>query len=183
MGISEIAREISGCRRCGLHAGRIMPVPGEGPTDARVVFVGEAPGRDEDRVGRPFVGRAGRLLDELLGTAGLQRKDVFITNVVKCRPPGNRNPGMGEIKACMPYLRRQIDSINPEIVCLLGGIALKALLGEDRVSRLHGKIIRRDRAYLPMYHPAAALRNPKLRVEMVKDMQRLREFLSDSRKH
>ena len=184
MSILEIAREISGCKRCPLYAYRIQPVPGEGPGDARVMFVGEAPGRDEDRVGRPFVGRAGKLLDEYLKTAGLGRKDVFITNVVKCRPPGNRNPTTAEVRACMPYLEGQIDSINPEITCLLGRVALIAILGEAAVSKIHGKIIRKDRIYMPMYHPAAALRNPRLGVEMRRDMQRLREFLSGGmRKH
>lgn len=178
MGIEEIAAEIRACKRCDLHLARSNPVPGEGPRDAKVVFVGEAPGREEDRSGRPFVGRAGGLLSNALRKAGLEREDVFITNVVKCRPPGNRNPRKKEIRACLPYLERQIDAIDPRIICLLGRVALQALLNEATVSQLHGQVIRRGRVYMPMYHPAAALRNPGLKTAVAEDMRRLREFLA-----
>ena len=178
MSIEEIASEIKACRRCDLHLTRSNPVPGEGPQDAKVVFVGEAPGREEDRSGRPFVGRAGRLLNKALKEAGLKREDVFITNVVKCRPPGNRNPRREEILACLPYLKRQINAIDPDIICLLGRVALQVMLNETTVSKLHGQVIRRGRAFMPMYHPAAALRNPRLRTVVAEDMKRLGEFLA-----
>ena len=180
MDIEEIAAEIIRCRKCDLHLGRRKPVPGEGPEDAKVIFVGEAPGKEEDRVGRPFIGRAGGLLTDSLREAGLRREDVFITNVVKCRPPDNRNPRRDEISSCIPYLERQITAIDPEVICLLGRVALQALLKETTVSKVHGKVIQRDRTYMPMYHPAAVLRNPGLRTVMIEDMRRLRRFLSDS---
>ncbi len=175
MRLSTIAREIRACRRCGLHEGRQKAVPGEGPSDARIMLVGEAPGKEEDIQGRPFVGRSGRLLDESLKQVGLRRNDLFITSVVKCRPPKNRIPSTWEWERCIQaHLRRQIDVINPAIICLLGGIATKALLGMDRLSEGRGRIFRREnRIFFPTYHPAAAGRNRSWHRVFSEDMVRL----------
>ena len=175
MRLSTIAREIRVCTRCDLHEGRQKAVPGEGPNRARVMLVGEAPGREEDIQGRPFVGRSGIILDETLKKAGLGRDDLFITSVVKCRPPKNRIPRKWEWETCIQaHLRRQIDVIDPTIICLLGGVATKALLGNDRLSEGRGRIFRREnRIFFPTYHPAGAGRNRSWYRAFSKDMVRL----------
>jgi len=179
--LSNIAREIRGCRLCPLCRNRINAVPGEGPEHPRLVFVGEGPGREEDLQGKPFVGRAGKLLDHALASAGIVRGDVFVTSVVKCRPAGNRAPRKREIDVCVStYLDRQIALLNPEIVCLLGATAAKALLGANKVLAVRGRLIERARSYFVTFHPAAAGRNPAWRNVFQADLQQLAALLTDA---
>jgi uracil-DNA glycosylase len=157
-------------------------VPGEGNPDADVMLVGEAPGASEDKQGRPFVGRAGRLLDELLGEAGLEREQVYITNVVKARPPGNRDPRADEVAHCMPWLETQLALIQPRLVVPLGRHALAHFTDSAKISEVHGTlVIERERALFPMYHPAAALHNQKLRKTLQEDARKLAGALEQVR--
>jgi len=175
----RLVEEIMRCTRCVLHRYRRNPVPGEGPLDADVMVVGEAPGKKEDETGRPFVGPAGRLLDRLLGLAGLRREEVYITNVVKCRPPGNRDPRPEEVEACLPYLRRQIRLIRPGLVIAVGrhaGRTLYRLAGLEwsSMTRLHGAVREAVLEGVPVllavtYHPAAALYKPPVRELLERD--------------
>ena len=161
--LEVVAEEVWVCTKCPLSEGRTKAVPGEGRGDARVMIVGEAPGRNEDIEGRPFVGDAGQNLDRLLSRAGLTRDEVFITNVVKCRPPENRRPRREELVACHPYLRRQIDAVRPAFIVLLGDTALKEFFPDGTLSELHGKVVKRgDFAFFPTYHPAAMIYNRSL---------------------
>lgn len=173
--LRELACEIMRCERCGLSQTRRNPVPGEGPEDARIMLVGEAPGAAEDLAGRPFVGRAGAVLNRALDLAGLGRGEMFITNIVKCRPPGNRQPSVGEIGACMPYLRKQIEIIGPSAICLLGNVPAKAILGIQGVTSLRGRVF--DGLYLITFHPAAVLRNKGRMELLVSDLAKLKEML------
>ena len=175
--LEQIASEVLDCTRCRLHEGRTRAVPGEGDPDTEVVFVGEGPGFNEDREGRPFVGRAGGLLVRLLGAIGWQREDVFITNVVKCRPPDNRDPQPDEIAACAPYLRRQLEALDPAVVVTLGRHSMGTFMPGARIGQVHGTSVPADpetgaRAALvfAMYHPAAALRSPAIERESFEDM-------------
>jgi uracil-DNA glycosylase family 4 len=181
----ELYREASGCVRCPLHQGRTNVVFGSGNADADLMFVGEAPGMHEDLQGLPFVGRAGKLLDQLLGEVGLQRSDVFITNVLLCRPPGNRDPQPDEIDTCKPYLHRKIDLIEPRVICTLGNFATKLLTrsqrgitgvhGRPQVHELGGRAVR----VFPIYHPAAALRSTKTLEELREDFAKLPALLEE----
>jgi uracil-DNA glycosylase family 4 len=173
--LEEIAAEIHHCALCNLHKGRKKAVPGEGRPDAQVMFIGEAPGREEDEQGRPFVGPAGRYLNALLQRAGLAREQVFIANLVKCRPPGNREPTPNEAAACRPYLDGQIACICPRVICLLGRPATAAFLDPSAtMTRVHGQVFERDGiAYIPMYHPAAALHNQRIGPVLIEDFERL----------
>ena len=173
--IKEISKKIMFCKKCRLWERRTHAVPGEGNPKAKLMFVGEAPGKREDELGRPFCGRAGEFLDELLAKAGIKREDIFITSVIKCRPPNNRAPKNDEIKACRHYLEKQIELINPKTIILLGEVALNALLSMKRISDHHGKIIKKDRIYIPMFHPAAGMRFPKTRMEMENDFKKLQQ--------
>src|SRR5437868_13737733 len=157
----SLSTAVHRCRLCPLGSSRTRAVPGVGPATARIMIVGEAPGQNEDQQGEPFVGAAGKLLDQLLKGIGLSRPDVFITNILKCRPPGNRDPLPLEVQACSPYLDHQQTLTQPEGILLLGRHALARLLpGYDSISRLHGKVIVKDGVtYIPIYHPAAALYN------------------------
>jgi uracil-DNA glycosylase family 4 len=178
--LAQIAEEIRTCRRCGEPCRtRTNAVPGEGPPDAPLMFVGEAPGEQEDKQGRPFVGPAGRLLTKLLESVRIPREKVFITNTIKCRPPGNRVPTPDEIARCLPYLIRQMAVIQPRIVCLLGATAAQALLGSDqKITRIRGKAFREPgRWFFATYHPAAALRNESVREALVEDFRRLRRLV------
>jgi len=177
--LETLARMIRACNRCPLAGTRTNAVPGEGSPGARVLFVGEGPGQVEDETGRPFVGPAGQLLDELLASIGLARADVFITNIVKCRPPRNRAPLPDEREACKPYLGKQIEFIRPLVLCTLGGPALAVVGGtENSISRQHGTIIpKKHYRLLPLYHPAAALHNPNLRSTQFEDIKELRRLL------
>jgi uracil-DNA glycosylase len=178
-------REASGCERCPLAQGRTNVVFGAGNADAELMFVGEAPGHHEDLQGLPFVGRAGKLLDELLADAGMTRGEVWICNVLKCQPPGNRDPQPDEIDSCKPYLMRQIELIEPKVVCTLGNFATKLLTrssrgitsvhGRPQVHELGGRTVR----VLPLYHPAAALRTPRVLEELRADFVRLPALLAE----
>jgi len=176
--LKGIRAEIRGCTQCPLHRGRTKTVPGAGPMDALVMFIGEAPGFHEDQQGVPFVGAAGRFLNELLAQVGIDRKRVFITNVIKCRPPGNRDPLPGEVEACKDYLDRQIEAIRPQVIVTLGRHSMAMAFPEEKVSRVHGQVRQvGEQVYFPMYHPAAALRQPSLRGVVEADFQRLRDLL------
>ena len=174
-----LAQVVAGCQRCGLHRGRKQAVFGVGDLNSPLLFIGEAPGADEDEQGEPFVGRSGQFLTKLIEKMGLTRADVYIANVVKCRPPGNRDPSPAELEHCSEYLLSQISLINPRIIATLGRFSLAAMLGEgQKISQMHGKIIRQeDRLFMPMYHPAYALRNPQGKDEMVQDFSKLRALL------
>jgi uracil-DNA glycosylase len=164
---------VAGCRLCGLADTRTKTVFGEGSENARLMFIGEAPGADEDEQGRPFVGRAGQLLTKIIESIGLKREEVFIGNILKCRPPGNRNPLPGEIEKCSPYLREQIKRINPGVICALGKFAAQTLLGtEATISSLRGRFHDYHGIKLmPTYHPAYLLRNSSGKKDVWEDMQ------------
>jgi uracil-DNA glycosylase len=160
--LKEIAAEVSICEKCRLCKGRTKAVPGEGDPRSKIMFIGEGPGYNEDQQGRPFVGPAGRLLEEALASINLKRSDVFIANVVKCRPPENRDPNPDEIEACNAYLDRQIEAINPQAIVTLGRFSMaKFFTKGEKISMIHGRARREgERIYIAMFHPAAALRNP-----------------------
>ncbi|MBN1486494.1 MAG: uracil-DNA glycosylase [Anaerolineae bacterium] len=176
--IESLNAEIKSCTLCPLHAGRTHAVPGAGPLDADIMFIGEAPGFHEDQQGIPFVGAAGKFLNELLDSAGIDRNKVFITNVIKCRPPGNRDPDTQEVGACKDYLDRQIALIKPKVIVTLGRHSMARAFPDEKVSRVHG-IPRKvgSQVYFPMYHPAAALHQPSLRPTVEEDFRRLRQLL------
>jgi DNA polymerase len=177
--LKAVYDEARGCTRCPLHQSRTTVVFGAGNADADLMFVGEAPGANEDRMGLPFVGQAGKLLDKLLGEIGLQRSSVFIANVLKCRPPQNRDPHPNEIESCHDYLRRQVDLIEPTVICTLGNFSTKLLRGDTTgISRLHGRqeeLVIGSRAVrlYPLYHPAAALYTPSMQQTLREDFGRI----------
>jgi len=176
--LDRLAEQIRNCTRCLLHQGRTKAVPGEGPPDADIMFIGEGPGFHEDQQGRPFVGASGRFLEELLENIGLKREDVFITNVIKCRPPGNRDPLPEEIETCKPYLDRQIELIQPKLIVTLGRFSMARAFPKARISRVHGQPRKIDGiVYYPMYHPAAALHQPSLRSVVVEDVNQIPDVL------
>ena len=176
--LEELHEVIRKCTLCPLHETRTNAVPGEGPATSRVMFIGEAPGAREDESGRPFVGRSGDLLISMIQEIGLSRETVFITSILKSRPPKNRTPSQVEINACRPYLERQIEIINPQVVVLLGGVAISSLVGPWKVSEAHGRFYETDdRTYFMTYHPAAALRFPKVKAAMREDFQILNQEL------
>lgn len=165
--MEELAKHVLNCKHCPLWKTRTNPVIGEGNVNADIMFVGEAPGRREDQLGRPFVGRAGKLLSEMLHSVGMTRNEVYISNVVKCKPPNNRSPKAREIKACLPYLNRQIKAISPSVICTLGLTATQyiltmfGLLGGN-ISELHGKVLSAPSVrVVPLYHPSVVIRNIK----------------------
>jgi len=181
--LSAIHTEIFYCQQCALHAGRTRTVPGAGEPDADILFIGEAPGKNEDEQGLPFVGRSGQYLDDLLAGIGLNREQVFIANVVKCRPPNNRDPFADEIATCNPYLQRQIEVIDPLVIATLGRYSMNMFFPNAKISQIHGQPkYGTHRAYFPFYHPAAALRNPNLKQEMVADFEHLLEVVEVVRK-
>ncbi|MEK6707162.1 MAG: uracil-DNA glycosylase [Bdellovibrionota bacterium] len=171
--LGSLRTETDGCTRCKLCKERNSVVFGEGNPNATLMFVGEGPGEQEDLQGRPFVGRAGQLLDRMIGAIGLKRTDVYIANVVKCRPPGNRNPELDEITACSPFLHRQLDIIKPKVVMALGKFAAQTLLQtEERISLLRGRFHQyRGAKLMPTFHPAYLLRNPSSKREAWADLQ------------
>ncbi len=181
--LERVHAQILTCEKCELHKNRNRAVPGEGPTDAKIVFVGEGPGEKEDQEGRPFVGAAGKLLTELLESIGLKRSEVFITNIVKCRPPNNRPPRQVEIETCNPYLKLQVELINPKIICPLGTPAMKTVMGpEYSATQVHGKPFKQGQMIvLPMYHPAAALYDPGLKDQLLEDFRVLKDILEGKR--
>jgi uracil-DNA glycosylase len=179
-GLPALHEKICACRLCDLAQERTCAVPGEGPTPARIMLIGEAPGREEDLTGRPFVGRAGRLLDQALAQAGVERSEVFITSIIKCRPPKNRKPKAGEIKVCLPYLMAQIEILKPDIVCLMGNVATGAVLGMNGIVSLRGQILH-DR-FLVTYHPAAVLRNINRMGDFVSDLKKAKHQKDEDKK-
>ena len=177
----SLTEEITNCQKCRLCAARTHAVPGEGNPHARLMFIGEGPGRDEDLTGRPFVGRAGQLLDKMIAAIGLSREEVYIANVVKCRPPQNRAPEMDEVAACMPYLRAQVGLIRPQVIVLLGSSALGAILGPDhRITRERGAWIERKGVFfMPTFHPAALLRDESKKRPVWEDLKKVRDKLQE----
>jgi len=172
--LQEVAVEVSTCSKCNLCKGRTKAVPGEGNPGARILFIGEGPGFHEDKQGRPFVGPAGQFLDELLASIELRRADVFITNVVKCRPPNNRDPLPEEIEACDGYLDRQIAALNPQVIVTLGRFAMAKIFGNEKISAIHGRARKKD-GYIcvAMYHPAAGLHQASLKDVIRNDFKKI----------
>jgi DNA polymerase len=183
-GLRQVEAEVLGCPRCKLAQTRTHAVPGEGSYRSVVLFVGEGPGQEEDRQGRPFVGRSGQLLTRNLARLGIDRKDVFITNVVKCRPPDNRDPESDEIAACADYLTRQIALINPRIIVTLGRISMSRFFPGAKISQVHGQVknIGGGRVALAMFHPAAALRSPQVMDQFEQDFARLPGLIERARR-
>lgn len=182
--LKEIASQVAGCKQCQLSFSRKKAVPGEGPADAEIMLIGEGPGFYENEQGRPFVGAAGQFLDELLQKAGVSRKDVFITNVVKCRPPGNRDPMPEELAACNAYLERQIEAINPLVIVTLGRFSMAKFLPNVLISHVHGRPSwAKGRLIVPMFHPAAALHQPSLKASVLSDFARLPEWIEQARQN
>jgi DNA polymerase len=187
--LDAIAAEVRTCTNCRLHQTRTNAVPGEGDPETEVVFVGEGPGFNEDRGGRPFIGRAGDLLVKLLASIGWRREEVFITNIVKCRPPDNRDPLPDEVAACAPYLRRQLEALDPAVVVTLGRHSMARFMPGARISQAHGTVRpvdpetgARDALVFAMYHPAAALRTPAIETESYADMAAVPIALLDARR-
>jgi len=177
--LEVVAAEVAGCTQCKLHLSRKLAVPGEGPEDAELMFIGEGPGFHENEQGRPFVGAAGNFLEELLRSIGLSREQVYITNIVKCRPPGNRDPQAVEIESCSDYLERQIRAINPKVIVTLGRFSMARFFSNARISSIHGRARRvGGRMVVAMYHPAAALHQPSLRKTIEADFARLPQLIS-----
>ena len=178
--LARISAELGQCTRCNLHMGRTNIVFGVGNPDADLMFVGEAPGRDEDLRGEPFVGRAGQLLTKIIEAIDLHREDVYIANVIKCRPPGNRNPTPEEIRTCEPFLLAQVDAIRPKVVVALGSFAVRTLLGVDvAISKVRGKVHDyRGSKLIPTFHPAYLLRSPDKKREVWEDMKKVSAILS-----
>lgn len=172
--LKEIAEQVRSCTRCKLHHSRKNAVPGVGNPNSKVMFIGEGPGFHENERGLPFVGAAGNFLDELLSAAELDRETVFITNVVKCRPPGNRDPQDDELQACKVYLERQIAAINPDVIVTLGRVSMGYFVQNGKISVIHGRDFwSHGRMVIPMYHPAAALHQPSLRTIVKEDFVKL----------
>jgi uracil-DNA glycosylase family 4 len=180
--LEEIAKEVSVCKKCALYHSRKKAVPGEGPANAEIMFIGEGPGFHENEQGRPFVGAAGQFLDELLAQAGLKRSDVWIGNVVKCRPPGNRDPLPEELEACNEYLERQIAAINPKIIITLGRYSMGKFMPGAKISSVHGQMRRvGERCVIAMFHPAAALHQAALKPAIMNDFSQLPKMLEQAR--
>ena len=176
--LEDVAREVSACTDCPLHQSRTNAVPGEGPADAEVLFIGEGPGYQEDRQGRPFVGPAGGFLEDLLQSIGMTRDQVYIANMVKCRPPDNRDPAPGEIAACSKYLERQIELIAPRLIVTLGRFSTGRFLPGQTISRVRGRLRSVDgRQIFPIMHPAAGLRRQEMRVAIEEDFAKLAGLL------
>ena len=187
--MARIAARVDACQRCELWRTRTNPVVGEGALSTRLMFIGEAPGYSEDQQGRPFVGKAGSVLDELLASIGLHRSEVYIANVLKCRPPGNRDPLPAEIEACTPYLDAQLEFIRPVVIATLGNFSLAYIFEKfglhakkDKISKIHGKVftvssIAGVTTIVPLYHPAVATYNPGMKQTLLEDVQLLRELL------
>lgn len=178
--LEQVASEVVVCTKCELCRSRTHAVPGAGNAKAEVMFVGEGPGMNEDRQGLPFVGNAGKMLDDMLDSVDWNRDDVFVTNIVKCRPPGNRDPLADEIAACSEYLERQIDAIDPVMIVTLGRHSMSRWFENERISRIHGKPRRvGSRIIVPLYHPAAGLHQPSLRDVMMEDFRKLPLILEE----
>jgi DNA polymerase len=180
--LAQITKEVSTCQKCALYKSRKLSVPGEGPVNSEVMFIGEGPGFHENEQGRPFVGAAGNFLNDLLAEAGLKRSDVWIGNVVKCRPPGNRDPLPEELSACDEYLERQIAAINPRIIITLGRFSMGKYMPGAKISSVHGQMRRvGDRFVIAMFHPAAALHQAALKPAILNDFGQLPKLLEQAR--
>ena len=180
--LSQIASEVSACTKCALHESRKKAVPGDGPASAEIMFIGEGPGFHENEQGHPFVGASGKFLDQLLAQAGVTRGDVFIANVVKCRPPGNRDPQTDELEACDEFLEAQIRAINPSIIVTLGRFSMAKFIPDVKISAVHGQMRKvGDRFVIPMFHPAAALHQPQLKPSILGDFANLPDQLNEAR--
>ena len=179
--LEELARQIRVCVRCPLHASRTVAVPGDGKPTAQVMIIGEGPGRDEDKTGHPFVGASGRFLNDVLKGTGLDREDFFITNIVKCRPPGNRTPKRNEVDTCTGnYLFEQIDLVNPKLIMLLGGVAAKKLLGLKTITEARGRVIEHEgRRYVVGYHPAVRFYREDLAEKVREDFAVLKRAIKE----
>jgi uracil-DNA glycosylase len=178
--LTELNKEINACQRCDLYRQATKAVPGEGPEDAEILFIGEAPGWNEDQLGRPFVGAAGKFLDQLIASIGLRREQVFIANVVKHRPPENREPLPSEIAVCKCFLDRQIELIKPRMIVTLGRHSMSRFFPNKTISKIHGTAEKRDGViYFAMYHPAAALHQGNLRAEIEKDILKIPALLAE----
>lgn len=177
----SLLEEIDTCQKCRLAERRTHVVPGEGNPRARLMCIGEGPGRDEDLLGRPFVGAAGHLLEKMFGAIGLTRSDVYIANVVKCRPPNNRTPEMDEAAACMPYLRAQVALVRPEVILLMGATAIRAVLGDQmRITRDRGQWFERKGVwFIATFHPAALLRDESKKRPVWEDLKQVRDMLEE----
>lgn len=180
--LKEVNKEVAECTRCELHFSRKNSVPGEGPLNANIVLIGEGPGFHENEQGRPFVGAAGKFLEELLAIIGMKRNQVFITNVVKCRPPGNRDPRPEEVETCTSaYLTRQLQAINPKVIVTLGRYSMGWFLPNLKISDVHGQALHvKGKLVVPMYHPAAALHQASLKPTIERDFSRLPELISQA---
>jgi DNA polymerase len=180
--IEKLNKEIRKCKKCPLWKTRKNTVPGEGPTDAKIMTIGMAPGREEDKTGKPFIGPAGKFLNRLLKIAGIEREKIFITSPLKClpTPPPNRKPKKEEIEACLPYLKRQIEIIDPKYFILLGEVAFSVFFPKKELSSFRGKWIKKDgKFYFPTYHPAAGMRFPKIKKVLEKDFKRIRRTIKE----
>ena len=178
--LTELYQEIAACQDCELARHRTRVVPGEGPEDAELLFIGEAPGWNEDQQGRPFVGAAGSFLDQLLASIGLKREEVYIANVIKCRPPQNRDPLPDEIQSCRKWLDRQLEIIQPRMIITLGRYSMARYFPGESISKIHGKPRKENNVvYYPMYHPAAALHQGSLRQMIEADMLRVPRILAE----
>jgi DNA polymerase len=178
--LAEIASQVAVCTDCDLCRSRVKAVPGEGPDQPRIVFIGEAPGWHENQQGRPFIGPAGQFLQELLASIGLKREDVFITNVVKCRPPGNRDPLPDEIAACRKYLDAQLALLAPKMIVTLGRYSMARFFPNGRISQIHGQARKENGVlYFPLYHPAAALHQPSLKATVESDVLKIPRLLAE----
>ena len=183
----QLFQEIHQCKQCDLSKTRTNPVVGEGSLDADLFFIGEAPGFNEDKLGRPFVGRAGAVLDELLNSIGLKRADIFIANILKCRPPNNRNPAKSEISFCTPYLERQLEIVNPKIIIPMGSFSSAYIFSKydlpfTKISEVHGKLFTKKTLYstiqiIPMYHPAVATYNPNKISVLLDDIKQVKQYI------
>ncbi len=176
--LEEFHKSLMNCTKCALCMSRTQVVPGAGNVNANIMFIGEAPGKSEDEQGIPFVGAAGKFLNEMLEGIGLKREDIFIANTVKCRPPNNRDPEQIEIETCLPYLKTQISIVQPKIIVTLGRFSLNLFFPEEKIGTAHGKILHKNTLkVLALYHPAAALYNGGMRETLVKDFQTLKKFI------
>ena len=178
---AQLLNDIGACTSCRLCEKRTQPVPGEGRPDAALMFIGEGPGRDEDLQGRPFVGASGQLLDRMIHAIGMDRTDVYIANVVKCRPPLNRNPEPDEAAACLPFLRRQFVLVRPKVIVLLGKVACRYVLNDERpISLLRGSWVQKKNVwFMPTYHPSALLRDPSKKRDAWEDFKAVRQKLKE----
>ncbi|MBL7197674.1 MAG: uracil-DNA glycosylase [Candidatus Omnitrophica bacterium] len=186
--LEKVKAEVLNCKKCSLWEQRMCPVVGEGDSKTGIMFVGEAPGANEDRTGRPFCGRAGEVFDELLLRAGIKRQDIYITNILKCRPPGNRNPQEAEIKACSPYLDRQIEILKPRVICCLGNFATMYIMKKfdlrdniQGISKIHGQVFSQQSLFdsikiIPLYHPAVVTYNINMKNVLQKDFNILKDI-------